>query len=322
MPTVLLLDRSLSMKRPVLLDNKSETRLTLAKSGLTAFLSYLEHTFPLEQVSLMTFSSTCDVIVPFSRDHQELKECLQSITIGDKTDLCNTLKVVIDTVVKEWGVFNPIQIILVTDGTLGIDSEKMQLCIPFPCKLHVALIATREEFDQCQERIELLCQVTDTLPASLTFPTCSRLTTESVQEAFLQLCQTHYQPFTSILKCGHLESKISFSPSPMMVQSLHDVATTPKHVFKNPYTITDFPSEISICGFLDIRCLSAPGVYSKHYVIDADPDVPKANKLVKLLLNDQPIEDEKRPESDKPSFRVLLHGSLKCESKVALVKLG
>ena len=320
MPTVLLLDKSLSMKRPVSTGNVTETRLSMAKSGLSVFLTYMENTFPLEQISFMTFSSTCNIIVPFTRDHLELKESLNDITVGDKTDVCNALKTVIDSVVKEWGVFNPVQIVLITDGTLGMDRQQTALCFPFPCKLHMLLMAVKEDFHKFNEQVESLCQMMNTSPDNLLSPTI--INKESVRKMFLQLCQTHYRPVTSTLKCGHLQSKISFSPSPLMTQSFHDVATSPQHIFKNPYTITEFPLEMNICGFLDVGCLSAPSVYSKHFVIDADPDVAKANRLVKVLLEDGNLEEEKRHEAEKPSFRVLLHGSLKCESKVALVRLG
>lgn len=325
MPTLLLVDKSLSMKRPIkTTDGGTQTRLNIAKTGLVSFLSYLENVFPLEQVALMTFSSTCTMIVPFTRDHLELKEGLEQVTVADKTDICNALKVAVETVVKEWGVFNPIQVILVTDGILDIDSRQpFKLCTPFPCKLHVMLMTTNEEFDVSQERTDNLCQLTNKLPADLIFPPNSNgtLTTNAVRQIFLELCLSNYQPVTSTLKCGHLKSEISFSPSPLMTQSLSDIATDPQHQFQNPYTIGEFPSEINICGFLDVGSLSAPSVYSKHFIIDADPDGNRANDLVKLILEDRPIEVEKRPEMDKPSFRVLLHGSLKCEAKVAVVQL-
>lgn len=324
MPTLLLADRSLSMKRPIKTADGTQTRLEAAKLGLKSFLSYLEHIFPLEQVALMTFSSDCTMVVPFTRDHLELKESLEQVTVADKTDICNALKVAIETIVREWGVFNPVQVVLVTDGVLDIDNKQsFKLCIPFPCKLHIMLMATSEESNVSQDRMDKLCQLTNKVTADLIFPLNSNgmLAVNAVRQMFLDLCLAHYQPVTSTLKCGHLKSEISFSPSPLMIQSLSDIATDPQHQFRNPYTIKEFPSEISICGFLDLHSLSAPSVYSKHFIIDADPDSNKANDLVQLILDDCPIEIEKRPEMDRPSFRVLLHGSLKCESKVAVVQL-
>ena len=322
MPTVLLLDQSLSMKRTVSSDDKLQTRLRLAKDGLTAFLTYMENIFPLEPVALLTFSSSCDIIVPFTRDHSEIKESLEQISFGDKTDLPSAIDSVIEMIVREWGVFNPVQILLITDGMPGVDQRNSILCAPFPCKLHITVIAKKSEFEHSVQNLGFICQMTNTQPERLVFPVGSELNSNSVREMFLQLCTTHYKPVTSSLKCGHLESRITYSPSPLMVQSFHDIATNQKHVFDNPYTIAEFASEINICGFLDVDCLSAPPVYSKHFVIDADPDCSKADKIVSLLLENQPFEDEKPQEADKPSFRVLLHGSLKCESKVALVRLG
>ena len=85
---------------------------------------------------------------------------------------------------------------------------------------------------------------------------------------------------------------------------------------------TEFPTELVICGFLDMNMLSVPAVFSKHFVIDAEITQDKMGKLLKSLLEDNEIPEEISDEVSKPSFRVLLHGSLKCESKAAVIQLG
>ena len=323
MPSVILVDKSLSMKRPIP-NETSETRLSLAKKGLFTFFTYLENVFPLEYVSMMTFSSTCEVLVPFTKDHTELKESLDEIIAVDRTDLSGALQSIIDIVVKEWGVFNPMQIILVTDGILGVNKTQTDnvLSLPFPCKLHVVLIENREEMSSTS--LDKICKLTDTSASDIIFPTGSQLTSHSVTDMFLQLAQTHFKPFHALLTCGHLQSKVALSPSPIMTQSFHDIATTPQHRFKNPYTIGEYPTEITVCGFLDVNILSAPAVYSKHFVIDTEMDGVRLESLVKCLLEGkvQSKESDNVSDIEKPSFRVLLHGSLKCESKVAVVQLG
>lgn len=59
MPTVILLDVSLSMSRPVPSTDNSEnhTRLTIATAAINAFLDYLTVHAKLEYVALVSFSS-------------------------------------------------------------------------------------------------------------------------------------------------------------------------------------------------------------------------------------------------------------------------
>lgn len=59
MPTVILLDVSLSMSRPVPTPDTSEshTRFTLATAAINTFLDYLCVHAKLEYVALVTFSS-------------------------------------------------------------------------------------------------------------------------------------------------------------------------------------------------------------------------------------------------------------------------
>ena len=105
MPTVILLDASLSMLRPVdkgqsskisnskrtgfdenesVHDNTSsnETKvygntgielMNLAKWGIDKLLSHFEQSYKLEQVAVLTFSSQCDLAVPFTRDIAEVR---------------------------------------------------------------------------------------------------------------------------------------------------------------------------------------------------------------------------------------------------------
>ena len=116
MPTVILLDASLSMLRPVengrqngldkinrltttsdncnltaldsntcvgngfTIDNAntgfggSEVQLmNLAKWGIDKLLSHFEQAYKLEQVAVLSYSSQCDLVVPFTRDIAEVR---------------------------------------------------------------------------------------------------------------------------------------------------------------------------------------------------------------------------------------------------------
>lgn len=62
MPTVILLDVSLSMSRPLPNSDSTEThtRFTLATAAINTFLDYLCVHAKLEYVALVTFSSLCE----------------------------------------------------------------------------------------------------------------------------------------------------------------------------------------------------------------------------------------------------------------------
>ena len=112
MPTVILLDASLSMLRPVengLSSNKNGTNrnksnngniegaafgenesalntnssgielMNLAKWGIDKLLTHFEQSYKLEQIAVLTFSSQCDLIVPFTRDIAEVRAKVRSI---------------------------------------------------------------------------------------------------------------------------------------------------------------------------------------------------------------------------------------------------
>ena len=121
MPTVILLDASLSMLRPVengLSKNRNSSKLSktldknseragfdendsvhdnkvsnenknycnsgielmnLAKWGIDQLLTHFEQSYKLEQVAVLTFSSQCDLVVPFTRDIAEVRAKVSSV---------------------------------------------------------------------------------------------------------------------------------------------------------------------------------------------------------------------------------------------------
>ena len=86
MPTLILLDNSLSMLLPGSGDDKeASTRREIAAGALFAFLDQLSTVCPLEQVALLQFSSTCNTVVGFTRDYNAIKAGITSLTTGDKT---------------------------------------------------------------------------------------------------------------------------------------------------------------------------------------------------------------------------------------------
>ena len=98
MPTVLLLDNSLSMLCPVAPtttaegSNTAECYLELAKVGLERVLAHLEAKFKLESVSLMTFSSTYNVLAPFTREVSSVRSKLRIAEAADTSEFIQGLR--------------------------------------------------------------------------------------------------------------------------------------------------------------------------------------------------------------------------------------
>lgn len=334
MPTVVLLDTSLSMRRPASKADQDDTRHSLACRGLEWFFEYLNKSFPYEYTSLHAFSSSCETIATFTRDYKDLISKLGDIPFCDRTDLHSALVTVVDIVVAEWGAFAPCQVVIVTDGSPGVrhqDSShrKQVLNVPFSCQLSVVCVCTQEEFTEYG--MQRLCEIVDVTPSEIFVPT-KPLTVESVRGAFKEVAKACFLPFASVLKCGHLQSKVGLSPSPSMYRAKYSIVINADNKFPTldeGLGKAQFPSKMDICGFLDNSSVPAPPHYSRHFILDPEVD-EKCLEQGSALLSPTGSSHEDKPAvagtaeeaAQKPSFRVLLHGSLKCESKSALVKLG
>uniref|UniRef100_A0A2K5I3I9 von Willebrand factor A domain-containing protein 9 n=1 Tax=Colobus angolensis palliatus TaxID=336983 RepID=A0A2K5I3I9_COLAP len=155
MPTVVVMDVSLSMTRPVSIEGSEEyQRKHLAAHGLTMLFEHMATNYKLEFTALVVFSSLWELMVPFTRD------------------------------------YNTLQVVLVTDGCLGIgrgslrhslatqnqrsESNRFPLPFPFPSKLYIMCMANLEE----------------------------------------KLIDLAYTPFHAVLKCGHLTADVQVFPRP------------------------------------------------------------------------------------------------------------
>lgn len=334
MPTVVVLDCSLSMKCPV--DRRapnSASHLTLAVDGITWFFDYLADKFPLEYTAILTCSSVCKTLASFSKDYQKLKAKLDGITVFDKTDLRLAISTAVEAVIGEWGAFVPCQIVVVTDGKPGMirsvrGASAKALLIPFPCQLNIITLADPEELTK-RNTIGMLCNTLSISPMDIVRPS-GPLTADSVVKLFKQFAEKYFIPYHGNLICGELLSKISLSPSPLMHTSNCNIvvghnATYSKLVGLN----SKFPTELNVCGFLDVCNIHAPPVLSKHLVLDEEPILLDPESDTTVAATAKPSKQRKlengiageNNESKKPSFRVLFHGSLKINNLLALIQL-
>ncbi|XP_066142418.1 integrator complex subunit 14 [Euwallacea fornicatus] len=327
MPTVILLDVSLSMTRSEqLTDGTETTRKQLAINGINAFLDHLSVHSKLEFISLMAFSSLYEERCPFTRDYNVIKAELKNIEDYDKTCIETAYHGVSQMVLSEWGNNTACQILLVTDGNTGIGPMSLKdslstinhrgatlpafpIPFPFPAKLHIVCIAAANEPNVIKSK-PLYQRLIDLSGYEGSVQIPDNLQTESnVTNLFQKLAEEMYSLFKGVLKCGRLESKIILSPAPV------------------PYTkVTDFNTQtcnvsdlIEVRGFVSIADIGSPMAVSRHLLLPASASQKSESKSGDIdLTDDNPVIDE----ASTPSFCVLLHGALKVENMAALVTVG
>lgn len=347
MPTVILLDVSLSMSRilPVA-DAPSECSSIkdVAVTGLLSFLDHISNQCKLEFTSLMLFSSLWEKSLGFTRDYESVKGKLLEIdSFFDKTNIVNALEGVKETVLEEWGQTTsvPMNVILVTDGCAGMDSIQTDPCepiklpsMPFPCKLHVVCLAPSNDailsssLPFYKRLITSVAEGTKTKSdpdSQVWIPEGTSLSILGVNKIFTQIANQEYQTWKGRLHCGQLSCPVSlFPPIEPRVQ------------------VTDFSTvrceanqDIRIIGFMDIAEVASPPVLSRHLMLpvamNRDQFLSTQPSVFNLEGSTIPLpdtgfdleSDESGSEEGKQaSLCVLLHGALKVEGMIALCRLS
>eukprot|EP00074_Homo_sapiens_P011857 NP_001193987.1 integrator complex subunit 14 isoform 4 [Homo sapiens] len=279
MPTVVVMDVSLSMTRPVSIEGSEEYQ-------------------------------------PLSNMDDYDKTCLESALVG----VCNIVQ-------QEWGGAIPCQVVLVTDGCLGIgrgslrhslatqnqrsESNRFPLPFPFPSKLYIMCMANLEEL-QSTDSLECLERLIDLNNGEgQIFTIDGPLCLKNVQSMFGKLIDLAYTPFHAVLKCGHLTADVQVFPRPEPFVVDEEIDPIPKVI----------NTDLEIVGFIDIADISSPPVLSRHLVLPIA--LNKGDEVGTGITDDNEDENSANQIAGKiPNFCVLLHGSLKVEGMVAIVQLG
>ncbi|ESO88197.1 hypothetical protein LOTGIDRAFT_206942 [Lottia gigantea] len=332
MPTIIALDVSLSMSRLVKCESTTEDfdKRNLAIHGINTLLDYISSNCKLEFISLVVFSYLYEQLVSFTRDYDSIKTALNKVEVYNKTCIETVLTGISAIILEEWGNSSPCQVVLVTDGSPGIgqgslkhflqtysenddqtNNAKSPVPFKFPCKLHVVCIANNNdsELKNSLPLYEKLIEING--QGGEVFYPEGQLNLKSVQQTFSNLAEKYFNPFHGMLHCGNLKNAVHVYPAPI------------------PYTVeTDegkvermISHELHICGFLDISDVSSPPTISRHLVIPRSKQQVKddsINKEVKVEDEEDSIIDDGKV----PAFTVMLHGSLKVESMVAVTKVG
>ncbi|KAM5292168.1 integrator complex subunit 14 isoform 4-T4 [Ctenodactylus gundi] len=193
MPTVVVMDVSLSMTRPVSVEGSEEyQRKHLAAHGLTMLFEHMATNYKLEFTALVVFSSLWELMVPFTRDYNTLQEALSNMDDYDKTCLESALVGVCNIVQQEWG------------GAI-------------PCQL------------QSTDSLEYLERLIDLNNGEgQIFTIDGPLCLKNVQSMFGKLIDLAYTPFHAALKCGHLTADVQVFPRPEPVVVDEEIDPIPK----------------------------------------------------------------------------------------------
>ncbi|XP_042533363.1 integrator complex subunit 14-like [Dipodomys spectabilis] len=179
MPTVVVMDVSLSMIRPVSVEGSEEyQRKHLAAHGLTMLFEHMATNYKLEFTALVVFSSLWELMVLFTRDYNTLQEALSNMDNYDKTCLESALVGVCNIVQQDWG------------GAI-------------PCQLQST------DFLECLE-----CLIDLNNGEGQIFTIDGPLCLKNVQSMFGKLIDLAYTPFHTVLKCGHLTADVQVFPRP------------------------------------------------------------------------------------------------------------
>ena len=126
----------------------------LAIQGISKLLDQIETNCRLEHVALLQFSSLCELTVPFTRDMDQIRSKLSTISCQDKSMLEVGLQGVSGLIMEEWGASVTVNLVIVTDGSLGhgphslqnlvsVGPVELKLPLPFPCSVSVVCMADK-----------------------------------------------------------------------------------------------------------------------------------------------------------------------------------
>jgi len=123
MPTLIALDASLSMLRPVPGRNE-HTYQSLAIKGIQHLLDNLTAAGKLEHLGLLSYSTTAELKVDFTRDYDQIRQAVKKVEPVDKACLMSMLKAVV-SIMSPWGNQNILQVVVFTDCGLGFGNTSI-----------------------------------------------------------------------------------------------------------------------------------------------------------------------------------------------------
>ncbi|KAM8717737.1 hypothetical protein ACLKA7_004441 [Drosophila subpalustris] len=296
MPTIIALDASLSMLRPVPGRNE-HTYQSLALKGIQHLLDNLTAAGKLEHLALVSYTTVCELKVDFTRDYDQIRQAIKKIEPLDKACLMTMLKTCV-SLMATWGTQNLLQLVVFTDCGPGFGSTSIagflesyagkeaepeyawlkllaNYNLNFICLgVHGDLYFTRglALHQQLLDVASLKGQLFMTKPAKSAETGDAAATTgashkselgrTAVFELIERLCESSYKSTEVTLKCGHyfrMESQVLLWPPPMPYEQLA--------LYGGESTIRHIEQRIDVCGFLALSDIGSPATLSRHWVL-------------------------------------------------------
>jgi len=343
MPTLILLDVSLSMARQVErgLENTETRIIDLASKFIRNFIDNLASNCSEEYTSIVAFSSLHEVVVKYTKDFDELKAACNEFVIYDKTIYEKMFVGVENMITEEWGKTVAHNIVLITDGTCGfgdgslkdlfndMNNLKAESKFPFPFSFpfHFTVVSLEYHSDSSttttlgsKPYFEQLIQMNSGKGEILVPDT---LTEVGIKQCCARLISNHYKRFETTLTCGHFQSPVSLSPSPRFQNTYANSLNTYKHIDEEVDMVKlKMATEINIIGFLDLNEFRNPPFVSQHIVVPVKTSTTNSSSNSSKKGGVGKDKELSVNEGQQPSFCVLLHGSLKMEKMGAVVQLS
>eukprot|EP01135_Chromosphaera_perkinsii_P003735 Nk52_evm53s252 gene=Nk52_evmTU53s252 len=276
MPTVVLLDTSLSLCRPICNSDAGFRRQDVLQLGTLHFLKLLETKCPFELCALFTFSSSCHIVSPFTRDYAKLKSFLYDVSLEDKTCLDVGLSTVANYLNNYSDVDGEVHVVVVTDGcSSGIKDSKSVSTFKAPTKIHFILLHElneQTEFDS----YAAICQRTGGSLRRVLLPEHAN----KVKREFESLFDTHFMKFCSFLSFGYLLCRIHLYPAPSntFAKSLEG-----RYSSSGSNRPNIFPEVVSVYGFIPLKAYNSAPSLSKHMVIPKTSNQESDEQMFMLL---------------------------------------
>ncbi|XP_034474760.1 integrator complex subunit 14 [Drosophila innubila] len=295
MPTIIALDASLSMLRPVPGRNE-HTYQSLALKGIQHLLDNLTGAGKLEHLALVSYTTVCELKVDFTRDYDQIRQAIKKIEPLDKACLMTMLKTSV-SLMATWGTQNLLQLVVFTDCGPGFGSTSiagfLECYVGKETEQEYAWLKTLANYNlnficlgvhgdsyftrgltlhqQLLDVAALKGQLFTTKPmksgaesgdATTGGSHKSELGRTAVFELIERLCESSYKSTEVTLKCGHyfrMESQVLLWPPPMPYEQ--------GALYGGDATIRHIEQRIDICGFLALSDIGSPATLSRHWIL-------------------------------------------------------
>ncbi|KAH8293116.1 hypothetical protein KR044_005417 [Drosophila immigrans] len=294
MPTIIALDASLSMLRPVPGRNE-HTYQSLALKGIQHLLDNLTAAGKLEHLALVAYSTVCELKVDFTRDYDQIRQAIKKVEPMDKACLLTMLKTSV-SLMAAWGTQNLLQLVVFTDCGAGFGSTSIAgflenyagkaaeaeyawlkalahyqlnfICLGVHGDLHFTRgVALHQQLlDNAGLKGQLFMpkplKTAENGDANAAISHKSELGRTALFELIERLCEASYKSTEVTLKCGHyfrLEGQVLLWPPPKPYEQ--------PGIYGGEPTLRHIEQRIDVCGFLALSDIGSPATFSRHWVL-------------------------------------------------------